>query len=145
MRGALGLAALLMAACVDDVELASAPPARDAAAPSDMSLPRDVAGDSADATRPDVPSSLTVQAVLSVSTEGSSTSREWQTAIEVSVTRAGAPVTGAQVTWTSALGTEVTSLTSGRYRASQEGYAAWHELTTQAPTDSVGRSGRQPV
>ena len=135
MRGVVALAAVLVAACVDDVELASAPASRDAAVSVDTSAPRDAAGDGADAARPDAPSMLTVQAVLSVSTEGGSTAREWQTAIDVTVTRAGAPVTGAQVVWTSAFGTEEASPSSGRYRATQDGYAPWHELTVTMPDE----------
>ncbi len=137
MRGALGLAALLLAACVDDVELASVPLLRDAAAPTDRSPPRDAEGDTGDALRPDAPSWLTVQAVLTVSFDGSATSRELHTDIEVSVARAGAPVTNAQVAWTTSFGTATTSLSSGRYRASQDGYAPWHELTVTTSDERV--------
>jgi hypothetical protein len=94
----------------------------------------DVADARADALgdRPPEPSTLLVQAVLTAQSEAGMP-REWQSEIDVTVTRGGAPVTGASVTWNSPLGSVGLSLTEGHFRAARNGYPAWSELTVSAP------------
>ncbi len=153
--------AALWLGCVEDVELAAVPgdaALLDAAlqdvnpidrvsvdmvtptdhAPLDV-LPSDVTpADAIDVTdavedlddRP-APSALTVQVTLVSQLEGGSSS-EWQSEIDVSVTRGGAAVTGVLVTWTSPLGTVVLTQSEGHFRASREGYLAWSEITVSA-------------
>ncbi len=158
MKVSAALAAVLAAlsmACVEDVELARPPDgaiapdviAPDVVAPDvitpdvitpDVVAPDVVAPDVSDA-RADVPeesvpdaSMLLVQAVLTAQSE-SGMPREWQTEIDVTITRAGSPVSGAAVSWNSPLGSVALVADDGHYRGVRSGYPAWCELTVTTP------------
>jgi hypothetical protein len=142
--------ATLSMACIEDVELARTPDgaviadvvAPDVVAPDviapDVVLPDVVTPDASDA-RVDVPeeggpdaSTLLVQAVLTAQSE-TGMPREWQTEIEVTLTRAGSPVSGASVSWNSPLGSVTLVADDGHYRGARSGYPAWSELTVTTP------------
>ena len=161
MKVAAALAAAVAAlsmACVEDVELARTP---DGAVVTDVIAPDVLTPDVSDVVTPDVTapdviapdvvtpdasdarvdvaeegvpdaSTLLVQAVLTAQSE-TGMPREWQTEIDVTLTRAGSPVSGAAVSWNSPLGSVALTADDGHYRGVRNGYPAWSELTVTTP------------
>lgn len=160
MRRAAGFASLfavLSASCVEEVELARVPDAAAAVDAPLVDLPlSDRLTDTLDpdAARTDAPvtdapldvsdasvdvveeladaSTLLVQAALTARSE-LGMPREWQTEIDVTVTRGGASVTGVAVSWNTPLGVVMLLSDDGHFRGVRNGYPAWSELTVTAP------------
>lgn len=150
MKGSAALAAVFAAlavACVEDVELARLPDASLDGFSPDLTTP-DVSPDVSPDVTPDVTpdlsdvrrdlaedspgaSTLVVQAVVTAQSEDGMP-RDWQTEIDVTITRDGAPISGAMVTWNSPLGSIVLPSVEGHHRGLRSGYPAWSELTVAA-------------
>jgi hypothetical protein len=154
VKGSAALAAAFAAlavACVEDVELARLPDASLDGFSPDLTAPDvtpdvapDVTPDTASDVTPDLSdvrrdlvedsadaSTLVVQAVLTAQSEDGMP-REWQTEIDVTITRDGAPISGAMVTWNSPLGSIALPSVEGHHRGLRSGYPAWSELTVAA-------------